>query len=283
MKNIVNSTVKFSYNISKGSIKNRQKLISKYNKQIFSRLEQNLKDNYISVADAQKAIDEVLPEKKVIQIRPISSKNKKEEVGYSDYLYGKNWNIEGQTIDIPIKNNKISIKNLSIFMHELTHVIDTLLNPKTTARVNGMYLRHTYTENLSNIIDKKLYNYENIEETIPFISNKRYKKTKKEILQTRENELLKFLKGYSVKDKIDYIQEMRNTLIEERTAYAEEKKYAWILTKKHKIHLPKFNEIDNLKGYFFDEKIKILKKIGFEIIDKERKEHAKKLKTRRKK
>jgi len=38
-----------------------------------------------------------------------------------------------------------------------------------------------------------------------------------------------------------------------------------------------------LKGYFFDEKIKILKKIGFEIIDKERKEHAKKLKTRRKK
>lgn len=283
MKNIVNSTVKFSYNISKGSIKNRQKLISKYNKQIFSRLEQNLKDNYISVADAQKAIDEVLPEKKVIQIRPISSKNKKEEVGYSDYLYGKNWNIVEQTIDIPIKNNKISIKNLSIFMHELTHVIDTLLNPKTTARVNGMYLRHTYTENLSNIIDKKLYNYENIEETIPFISNKRYKKTKKEILQTRENELLKFLKGYSVKDKIDYIQEMRNTLIEERTAYTEEEKYAWILTKKHKIHLPKFNEIDNLKGYFFDEKIKILKKIGFEIIDKERKEHAKKLKTRRKK
>lgn len=168
-------------------------------------------------------------------------------------------------------------------MHELTHVINTLLNPKTTARVNGMYLRRTYTENLSNIIDKKLYNYENIEETIPFISNKRYKKTKKEILQTRENELLKFLKGYSVKDKIDYIQEMRNTLIEERTAYTEEEKYAWILTKKHKIHLPKFNEIGNLKGYFFDEKIKILKKIGFEIIDKERKEHAKKLKTRRKK
>ena len=276
MKNIVNSTVKFSYNISKGSIKNRQKLISKYNKQIFSRLEQNLKDNYISVADAQKAIDEVLPEKKVIQIRPISSKNKKEDVGNSDFLYGKNWNIVGQTIDIPIKN-------LSIFMHELTHVINTLLNPKTTARVNGMYLRRTYTENLSNIIDKKLYNYENIEETIPFISNKRYKKAKKEILQTRENELLKFLKGYSVKDKIDYIQEMRNTLIEERTAYTEEEKYAWILTKKHKIHLPKFNEIDNLKGYFFDEKIKILKKIGFEIIDKERKEHARKLKTRRKK
>ena len=110
-----------------------------------------------------------------------------------------------------------------------------------------------------------------------------YKKSKKEILQTRENELLKFLKGYSVKDKIDYIQEMRNTLIEERTAYTEEEKYAWILTKKHKIHLPKFNEIGNLKGYFFDEKIKILKKIGFEIIDKERKEHAKKLKTRRKK
>lgn len=283
MKNIVNSTVKFSYNISKGSIKNRQKLISKYNKQIFSRLEQNLKDNYISVADAQKAIDEVLPEKKVIQIRPISSKNKKEDVGNSDFLYGKNWNIVGQTIGIPIKNNKISIKNLSIFMHELTHVINTLLNPKTTARVNGMYLRRTYTENLSNIIDKKLYNYENIEETIPFISNKRYKKAKKEILQTRENELLKFLKGYSVKDKIDYIQKMRNTLIEERTAYTEEEKYAWILTKKHKIHLPKFNEIGNLKGYFFDEKIKILKKIGFEIIDKERKEHAKKLKTRRKK
>ena len=68
-------------------------------------------------------------------------------------------------------------------MHELTHVIDTLLNPKTTARVNGMYLRHTYTENLNNIIDKKLYNYENIEETIPFISNKRYKKTKKEIIR----------------------------------------------------------------------------------------------------
>lgn len=76
---------------------------------------------------------------------------------------------------------------------------------------------------------------------------------------------------------------MRNTLIEERTAYTEEEKYAWILTKKHKIQLPKFNEIGNLKGYFFDEKIKILKKIGFEIIDKERKEHAKKLKTRRKK
>ena len=92
-------------------------------------------------------------------------------------------------------------------MHELTHVINTLLNPKTTARVNGMYLRRTYTENLNNIIDNKLYNYENIEETIPFISNKRYKKAKKEIGYMPEG--VPLYTDLTVKEFVNYMADIK--------------------------------------------------------------------------
>lgn len=279
MKNIINkvdSAVKFSYNISKGSEKSRQKLISKYNKQIFNKLEKSFKGNHISVEDVQKAIDSVLPEKKNIKILQLSAREKCEQVGCSNFIYDKKNNIIGQTIELSIKNNKISLGRLNVLMHELTHVIDALLNPKTTSRISKMYKRCTYTEELTNIIGKKLYNHEDIENSSSFFKHGIFINCKKkQILQKRKKEILNFLKGNTVQNKIDYVQEMKNTLIAERNAYTEEKKYIRILTKKYKIHISKFCGIKDIKNYLFDEKIKMLKEIGRKIIAKERKEHAK--------
>ena len=66
--------------------------------------------------------------------------------------------------------------------------------------------------------------------------------------------ILKFLKGYSVKDKIDYIQEMRNTLIEERTAYTEEKNMPGYLLKNIKYIYQNLMKLGIWKAIFLMKK-----------------------------
>ena len=74
----------------------------------------------------KKSIEKVLPEKKKIEV--ISAKKSNVVSGASDYIYGKKNEIIGQTIEMPMKSGKMAQTNIAVFMHELTHVMDALVN-----------------------------------------------------------------------------------------------------------------------------------------------------------
>ena len=247
MTNIVNPAVKFSYNIIKGSISERRRMIADYNKKIFNEVCEHIEDKKIYKGDLQKSIEKILPEKKKIEV--ISAKKSNVVSGASDYI--------------------------AVFMHELTHVMDALVNPKLTARTNRMYQHNLYTKEYDNLMFNTLYKYEKVNSSTP-------KKQKDEIIQKRKEQVLQFLKGKKTEDKIDYIQELKNSLLTEKNAFTEEHIYAKKL-EKNNIKSDEDSLNDSRLGYMFNEKIQMLHEIGLDIIAKARKEFAQKLARKNKK
>lgn len=82
-----------------------------------------------------------------------------------------------------------------------------------------------------------------------------------------------FLRGFGIEDKVDYLQDS------EKYAYSTQRKYAKIMNKKHFLINKKDLENEN-KIFMFDEKIKLMKDLAFEIIQKNRQKHAQLLKKR---
>lgn len=76
--------------------------------------------------------------------------------------------------------------------------------------------------------------------------------------------------------KMDYIQDARYCLLSEKYAYSTQRKYAKIAQKKNYLFY-KEDLNDENKNFMFDEKIKLLNELGFEIIKKERLKHTRKL------
>lgn len=273
MTNIVNPAVKFSYNIIKGSISERRRMIADYNKKIFNEVCEHIEDKKIYKGDLQKSIEKILPEKKKIEV--LSAKKSNVVSGASDYIYGKKNEIIGQTIEMPMKSGKMAQTNIAVFMHELTHVMDALVNPKLTARTNRMYQHNLYTKEYDNLMFNTLYKYEKVNSSTP-------KKQKDEIIQKRKEQVLQFLKGKKTEDKIDYIQELKNSLLTEKNAFTEEHIYAKKL-EKNNIKSDEDSLNDSRLGYMFNEKIQMLHEIGLDIIAKARKEFAQKLARKNKK
>ena len=154
-------------------------------------------------------------------------------------------------------------------MHENTHVLDTLAQPKHIALLQKMVINGKYTTARDNWFQGELYNSENLSrfDTIK-IKNR---------MEEIEHLSRKFIKKKSIQDKIDYLNDARYELEQEQNAHAEQLRFA----KKLK-SLGRVVERDDLEDYdrvyLFTEKINVLKKILREILTNERKELAEKYK-----
>lgn len=126
-----------------------------------------------------------------------------------------------------------------------------------------------YTKKYDRLYDEVIYNREFPEG----------RKDKKYILKRMSHKIKNFLRGFGIEDKVDYLQDIRYALISEKYAYSTQRKYAKIMNKKHFLINKKDLENEN-KIFMFDEKIKLLKNLTFEIIQKERLKHAQLLKKR---
>ena len=106
------------------------------------------------------------------------------------------------------------------------------------------------------------------------------KAEKHKIIKLLEHKIKKFLRGMNISEKMDYIQDARYSLIMEEQAYRTQRKYA---KKFYKKHLPiKEYELDDEIGlHMLKEKIQLLTRIGFELIETERGKHAAKLKAKK--
>ncbi len=259
----VSPDVKFSYNYIKGSASDRKKIVSLLNEKLFDDLKLMHADSKISINEFKSIYKRHLPEKKKIEIK--SLKELKDFCGASAYLYDSRNYISGMTLEIPTKRSKISKDSLVTIIHENTHVLDTLSNPKHTALTQKLYREGKYDTKRDNWFINVLYNNEGLNAD------------KKIVLDNVNERTLNFLKGKSNSDKILHLQDARYELEQEQHAYSEQLKYA----KKLKDMGEEVSEkdlVDYEPLYMFSEKLKLLKEMTFKFISEERNKIAKKIK-----
>ena len=273
------NNVKFSYNLIKGSVRQRKKFVSQTNEKMFEAFYTELKNN-CSFSKFKKVYARTIPEYKEVKISKFQED--KYACAAQDYIYDENKGILGLTLEIPTQKPKnifkqilktilnpryteISKEKLIDIMHENTHVLDTLANPKQTALTQKLYLGGKYNKRRNKLYDYSLYKKEGmcVQKIKP-----------KKVLGRVKKETMKFLADKSVEEQIAHLQDMRYQLEQERHAYAEERKYAEILKSRGEKVLPCYLQ-DCDKLYLFTEKIEFLKSLAFKLIKKERMRLAK--------
>lgn len=253
MISLVRPEVKFSQSIVKGSPKDRHKMVEEISDKIFTALSGKAKNDKIMIDDIYSAMEKFFPEKKNIKI--ISLKKSRSKHSSLDYIE-KNGEYIGQEIAVPINKRKLPLKFLPIYMHELTHALDILCNPKVTGRTRIMERKKLYDKGYDTCFEKTLYNWEE------YTNNKE----KEQILEQRKNELKNWLSKKTLEEKVNYIQDLRNYIISEINAYSAERKYALAMTKKGQTVAQE--SIEPTDHYLFKEKLDLLNKIAISLIDK---------------
>lgn len=260
----VSPKVKFSYHIAKGSPEARRNMADKLNEQIFQAVQPKIKDGRVSIQDFDRAFHSAMPEDVHIEVKNFNSLGCFN--GQSAYIYDKEENLIGQTIEIPTRSGKILSKHLPVTFHECRHIMDTLFNPKMSGRVATMEREGLYTKKFDKLYQDEIYNYENCYTA----------EGKIERLEKLKKKILKFLEGKSVENQVNCIQDMRYSLQSEYNAYGDAVKYARKLNKDN-YKVDSGDMVDDRKDFMFLEKIALLKKIGFEIIQAERERFAQNL------
>ena len=253
----VNNSVKLSYKIARGSFIKRQKIVSDMNEKFFDEFHKLFKEKNLTIEDINEVYANLLPEWKRIKI--LALKNTKNADGASDYIYNGFNSIVGLTLEIPLKKSKIKEDSFVTLMHENTHILDTLLNPKYTALVQDLRYRNKYNKKRNYWYEKTLYCEEKVKNLAQL----------KKVLKNVKIKTKIFLKQQSTYDKILYLQDARYQLESEKIAFDEQLKYA----KKIKLAgMPVIkSDLKNWnKSFLFTEKINLLKKMIADLIKKER-------------
>ncbi len=263
MINPVNQFVKFSYDISKGSMATRYEKTKNVTDKVYDGLLDKIQDGKIRIKDIEAVTADALPEKKYIKI--VRLKNSDEYEGGCDYIE-KRGDYIGQEIDIATNGKTIKAEALPTYMHELTHAVDTLYNPKYTAKTKEMERKNLYDRKFDRCYDNSLY------------AEEKYKteSEKTELINKRKKEIKQWLAGRTADEKITSIQLAKAMLESEVKAYHSEAMYAKKMQEKG-FKLPEDQYVDGEKAFLFKEKIQLLNDIGKDIIRRERCKHAKAL------
>ena len=262
--NVVPVNAKFSYNIIKGSVKSRQKIVSELNEKFFESSLVYINNKRVLAEDLKKIFIKILPEKKIIEIKKFKPTGA--YAAASDYTYDKNENIKGLSLEIPFLNSKMSSKDIPTLMHELTHIFATLTNPKHTALSQKMLGEDKYKNHYNNWYQNVLYNDEKITQAY----------TVKDMLESVKESTLHLLENKKNHDKVNFLQDARYELQQELDAHKEQLKYAQKL-KNMGFDVNENDLVDEDRYFFFTEKIQLLNEILADVLAKTRKKNSSKI------
>ena len=250
---------RFSSHIAQGSLSARYKTTENLNRKVFQRmLKLYEKKDLCSISVIKNNYNDILPEKKNIQITQLPLKDYNNCGAGTDVEESKGC-ITGYSIELPTdKKKKFNISDLSSFMHESTHILDYLLNPKYIANYRQMCIRKIY--------DKK---YFTLYET--YFENPRsmFNSDKKQILASAEIETRRKLKKIRSEEKLIFLNFIKYSLEMEYHAYSQDITYAKLLQKLGK-PIEKESLFDYNQYMAYPEKIEIINKLIKEEIDKNR-------------
>lgn len=249
---------KFSSAYTKGSLAQRFALTDKINQKIFGntvKLYKGKKNNY-PVEIIEDCYNFCTPEDKNIMIKPLKV-SKDDDFAGGTHIMEKMGMYAGYLMELPVtQSGKFNIRSLPILMHESTHVLDFLLNPK--------FLKN----------DLDFFNNPLNEKCFKFYEKYFYKlgdnsESPSEMLKTAEVKTAEFLKTLPDDMKITFLNFMRYSMQMETHAYRQDIHHARILKKLGK---PVDSEelINYNKMFLFPEKIKIVENLLAQTIKEER-------------
>lgn len=249
---------KFSSAYTKGSLAQRFALTDKINQKIFGntvKLYPDKKRNYPAEV-IEECYNFCTPEDKNVLIKPLKISKDDDYAGGTNIMRKMDMYV-GYFMELPVtKNEKINIRTLPTLMHESTHVLDFLLNPK--------FLKN----------DLDFFNKPLSEKCFDFYEKIFYKLSDKpllpaQILETAQKEIEEFLETLPVDMKIKFLNFMRYSMRMEEHAYRQDIHYAKILKKLGK---PVDSEelTDYNKVLLFPQKIKIVENLLAKTLKEER-------------
>lgn len=260
-------SVKVPYEIVKGSFEKRQHKSEILTEKLFKNINESIKDNYsiFSYEELQKHIDNILPDKNfkvIIQNMPKSINCD----GICEVLYNINGDIKTISISLDGIGNTIRSSDIPVFIHEFQHVTDDLFHPKYLSRLQSLNKKGLSNNKYENFYEKYYYCPELIES----------KRDKKDVLKIIKNKTKNFLRGYNISEKMDFIQDIRYSLISEIKAYKKQEEIARNIQSKG-ILVKDANIGDYPSDGLFQAKINLLKNLALEYIKKERAKNNRKL------
>ena len=253
--------MRFSQNISRGSVSARIKKADELNGKIFQKmlLLYDKKNSY-GLNAVQNNYNSALPERKYIEMFPIKVKEIDNLSASTTIQERREQFLSGYSIELPAeKNKKLNILDLSQLMHESTHVLDYLLNPKYIANYKKMCERNIYNKKYFDLYEKYFYNPDDMK-----------KNETKLMLLVAEDETRKGLRRVPKQDKLIFLNYIKYSMEMEYHAYNQDVKYAKILQKIGKpINQTDLQNFNNFMA--FPEKIKLINKLIKEELENNRK------------
>ena len=250
----------FSPLLSKGTLQARSNFVEQVNDKVFNEVLSLYKKKDVCAVEAmQSRYNSALPEKKNVKIVSLPKKDCDDYAGGMFVDVYKDC-VRGYAIQLPVeKNKKVNISILPNFMHESTHVLDYLLNPK--------YVRNYKKMCEKNIFDKKYFQifpklFDNPAEMVSKPSGEMLEKAK---TQTTEE-----LRHVPFNQKIVFLNFIKYALELEQHAYNQSLKFEKLMKKAGKLTAQEsFDGFTDVMKY--KEKHQIVKDIIQDEIIKERK------------
>ena len=268
--NKLSESIRIPYQMAKGSFAQRQAKADALSEKLYKNLSEELKDNYtiFDFEQLQTKLHEVLPDKNLkVIVQNLSSEHGENCEGICEVLYNKNKEIRALSVGMNGISSTLRSIHIPAFIHEIQHVADDFFHPKYLSRLQSLNKKGLANKKYDNFYDAYYYSPELIES----------KQDKKDVLKQIKNKTKKFLRRLSIHQKMDYIQDMRYSLMSEVEAYKRERTIAQDL--KSKGFMIKEFDLENFpQNNLFEEKIALLKNLALEYITKERAKHASRLK-----
>lgn len=261
--------ISFSPKYSSGSAAERNKTLQNIRDNIFARVVSRFEaphtvDNtyvkyglreYVPIAEIRKVIKESLPEKLRLDIKKTQNGAKDYDACLNTHVNNRDASVSYYSINIPAMKNHLHIDSIPTVMHEITHLLDMALYPQYNNSLTKIF-KKGLPEKVYELFDKVYYTQGE------FLKFKILKKTKE------------FMKGLSVEDKLLVLKFLELELKTEAKAKSCTEKYINFL-RTHQKRKCRYNPVD-YSLYNFEKKIKLVKKMRYKIISKERKKIAKK-------
>jgi len=268
--NKLSESLKIPYLLTRGTVAQRQAKADILTEKLYKNLSEELKDNYtiFNFEQLQKKLNEVLPDKNLkVIVQNLPAEHVEDCEGICEVLYNKNKEVRALSIAMNGISSTVRSIHIPAFIHEVQHVADDIYHPKYLSRIQHLNKSGLNTKKYDDFYDTFYYCSEVIEG----------KRDKRDVLKIIKNHTKKFLRRLNIHQKMDYIQDMRYSLMSEVEAYKRQRAVAQDL--KSRVFMIKDFDLENYaQDGLFEEKIALLKSLAMEYITKERAKHASRLK-----
>lgn len=266
MRNILLPSIRIPYNLTKGSLAERNINSGKFTDKIYESISSGINSNraILKFETIQSKLSELIPGVK-IKVKQDENANCEAIV---DLIGDKKGKACGFLLAIKSPKSQVKVDFLPKLIHEIQHISDYLYNPKLLARDQKLFNTLGRSNKYSNFYDKYMYNEYPFDEE----ASRRF------YISYISKALNDFVKSANKKVIIDYLQDVRYSLRGELLAYKKQKEYAYKLSEKgFKIKTEDFSE--RVKYFMFEEKIKLVETVLFDLISKQRLKNAQKIKN----